>query len=59
MRAKGKVEFLILARSLDDVMDICDEDPEAFIDLSMLNSNECELEFEANEIIVEVGGSRQ
>ena len=54
MRAKGKVEFIILARDLDDAMDICDEDPRNFINLSALNCNTCEMEFDADEVI-EVG----
>jgi inactivated superfamily I helicase len=54
MKAKGKVEFLILARSLEDAMDLCDEDPRDFVALSMLDSKDCEMEFEADEV-VEVG----
>ena len=56
MRVKGEVEFLILAKSLDDAMDICDENPGDFTDISMLNSKTCEMEFEADEV-VEVGGT--
>ena len=54
MVAKGKVEFIVLARSLDDAMDLCDEDPRDFLDLSALESNTCEIAFEAGEVI-EVG----
>ena len=58
MVAKGKVEFIVLARSLDDAMDLCDEDPRDFIGLSMLEPGECELEFETNEI-TEIGNRYQ
>jgi len=56
MRVKGSVEFIILARTLDDAMAICGEDPRDFIDLAMLESGECEMEFKADEVI-EVGGA--
>jgi len=54
MRVKGEVEFLILAKSLDDALDLCEEDPRNFADITMLNSKTCEMEFEADEVI-EVG----
>lgn len=54
MRVKGEVEFIILARGLDDAMDLCEEDPRDFINLSSLEPNTCEMEFEADEV-VEVG----
>ena len=56
MKAKGKIEFIVLAKGLDEAMDLCDEDPRDFVDLSMLDSKDCEMEFEADEVI-EVGGS--
>ena len=56
MRVKGTVEFLVLTQSFEDAMYLCDEDPRDFVDLSMLEAGECEMEFEADEV-VEVGGS--
>ena len=56
MKATGKIEFIILARSLDDAMDICGEDPRDFINYSTLGSDQCSVEFAPDEVI-EVGNS--